>query len=383
MPPLIAHVIYNLSVGGLENGLVNIINHMPETRYRHAIICLKGYSDFSQRIRCADVELIALHKREGKDPGLYYRLWRALRRLQPALVHTRNLTALEGQAIALLAGVRARVHSEHGREGVDLAGNHAKYNALRKAIRPCVSHYITVSAELRDWLMATIHVPADRVTQICNGVDSERFHPREADRIPVGPPGFAPAGSFVIGAVGRMAEVKGHLHLVRAFILLLAREPALRQQARLVIIGDGPQRAACLEALTRAGVEHLAWLPGERSDVAELLRQFDLFALPSLGEGISNTILEAMACGLPVLATAVGGNAELVQHGHTGTLVPAADPDALAQGMLAYLHDTALVARDGAAARAAVEAQYSLDAMVRGYLSVYDRVLHNTVSSST
>ena len=375
-PPLIVHVIHHFGVGGLENGIVNLINHMPADRYRHAIVCLTGYNDFHQRLN-QPIELVALHKRSGHDLGLYRRLYRAFKQLQPAIVHTRNLSALESQAVATLAGVRGRVHGEHGRDIYDLHGTSRKYNLLRRAIRPLVKRYIAVSRDLEQWLIDTVHAPAARVSQIYNGVDSVKFTPRTQPRKDFGPPGFCPADGWVIGSVGRMAEVKDYPGLTRAFLRLLELSPTARARARLVILGDGATRAACLALLKDADAEHLAWLPGERNDVAPLMAQFDVFALSSLGEGISNTILEAMACGIPVVASAVGGNGELVDAGFTGTLIAPADVDAMAQALLKYFADPALAHTHGKAGRAKIEARFSMGAMVAGYLNVYDAMLRD------
>jgi glycosyltransferase involved in cell wall biosynthesis len=157
--------------------------------------------------------------------------------------------------------------------------------------------------------------------------------------------------------------------------------PAARRRLRLVIVGDGALRAEIESLLAGAGIRDLAWLAGARDDVPELLRSLDLFVLPSRAEGISNTILEAMACGLPVVATAVGGNAELVVDGETGRLVPAGDPAALAAAIRAYLDDPGLLDAHGAAGRRRVEERFDLDAMVAAYLAVYDAVLNDGVSS--
>jgi sugar transferase (PEP-CTERM/EpsH1 system associated) len=373
--PLIAHIVHRFDVGGLENGMVNLLNRMPADRYRHAVICLDAFTDYRHRIRSGEVSFHALHKRPGKDLGLYLRLRRLLRELRPDIVHTRNLSALEGQLVAALAGVRARVHGEHGRDVFDLHGASRKYNLLRRALRPLVGRYIAVSRDLADWLVATVGVAPGRVEQIYNGVDAERFHPRAEGFRAVGPAGFFTGSEVVIGSVGRMAAVKDHLTLVRAFIELVTSNAGMRRRARLVIAGDGPVRAECHALLTQGGVESLAWLPGERDDVPELLRTFDVFALPSLGEGISNTILEAMATGLPVVATRVGGNPELVEEGVTGTLVPAGEPRALAEALRACVEDPALARRHGANARRRVEERFSIDTMVAGYLGVYDAVL--------
>jgi sugar transferase (PEP-CTERM/EpsH1 system associated) len=257
----------------------------------------------------------------------------------------------------------------------DLDGLNWKYNMVRKAVRPAVDGYIAVSMDLAKWLVATVGVAAEHVAQIYNGVDIDRFHPRTEPRASLGPEDFAPPGTFVIGTVGRMAEVKDQLTLVRAFLRLVESDPNLGKVVRLAVIGGGPLREEAQRLLSLAKSEHLAWLPGERSDIPGLMRQFDLFVLPSLREGISNTILEAMASGLPVVATRVGGNPELVEEGETGMLVPPADPDAMAEVIRRYVGDTGMVRRHGLAGRHRVETRFSMDAMVNGYLTVYDTVL--------
>jgi sugar transferase (PEP-CTERM/EpsH1 system associated) len=374
--PLILHVVHHFAVGGMENGMVNILNRLPAHKYRHAVVCLTDYTNYSQRIVAQPVPFYALHKQPGRDVSIYPKLWRTLRALRPALVHTRNLSALEGQFVAAAAGIRRRVHGEHGRDVFDLDGSNRKYNLLRRAARPLVGHYISVSRDLQNWLQTTVGVPASRITQIYSGVDSVQFHPRIAPRVGL-PAGFAPDDALVFGSVGRMAEVKDYPTLVRAFLRLLALQPDARQRARLVIVGEGVARAPCLALLKQAGAEALAWLPGERHDIAELMRTMDVFVLPSLGEGISNTILEAQASGLPVLATAVGGNVELVQPGDTGALVAVGDVEAMAQALLGYLQDPAQIGRQGQAARQKIERNFSLDAMTLAYEQVYDRVLRS------
>ena len=176
-PPLIAHIIFRLDYGGLENGLVNLINRIPLERYRHAIICLTDDNpEFRRRIQQPGVEVFALHKREGHDLRLYGRCWKLLRQLQPAIVHTRNLAALEMQLPALLAGVRARVHGEHGWDR-DPALMNPRHHRLRRWLRPLVQHYIALSGEIAGYLETRVGVAPARISRIINGVDSVRFHP--------------------------------------------------------------------------------------------------------------------------------------------------------------------------------------------------------------
>jgi sugar transferase (PEP-CTERM/EpsH1 system associated) len=374
-PPLVAHIIQRLAVGGLENGLVNLINHMPEDRYRHIVLCLSDSTDYARRIKRQNVPVIPLHQRPGHDFSVHWRLLKLLIDLRPDIVHTRNLSGLEFLPIAALAGVRGRVHGEHGRDMHDLDGRNLKYRLFRKTIRHFVCRHTAVSKDLARWLVDTIGISPDRVTQIYNGVDCDRFRPRLANRHRVGPSGFLAEDLFVVGTVGRMQTVKNQLTLVRAFLHLIQTDPESCKRLRLVIIGDGPLRDESQKLLQATGTETLAWLPGERADIPELMREMNLFVLPSIAEGISNTILEAMATGLPVIATNVGGNPELVEDGQTGLLVPASDPLAMANAIQVYLRNPGQIHQHGEAARDRVKRLFSLDTMVKGYLDLYDTVV--------
>jgi sugar transferase (PEP-CTERM/EpsH1 system associated) len=363
-------------VGGLENGLINLINHMPPNRYRHAIVCLAGSTAYSERIRRDDVRVFQLRQRKGSDLRVHQRFFKLMRNLRPAIVHTRNLPALEFQIIAALAGVRARVHGEHGRDVYDLDGVNVKYNLLRKTIRPFVRQYTAVSKDLARWLVANVGVRPDRVNQIYNGVDFAQFKPRGSEGVRIYPEGFVASNSFVVGTVGRLEAVKDQLTLVRAFLHLMQERRDARERVRLVVIGDGSLRQPAMELLRDANLQGLAWLPGERKDIAEIMRAMDLFVLPSLGEGISNTILEAMATGLAVVATNVGGNSELVDAGETGELVPHSNPAAMAEAISNYFSQPGKMRDHGRNARRKVERQFSMEAMVNGYLDTYDNLLY-------
>jgi sugar transferase (PEP-CTERM/EpsH1 system associated) len=376
--PLIAHVVDYFEAGGLENGLANLLNEMPHDAYRHVVVCLRGYTSFRERVRREDVQFVTVGKRPGADPGWYARLWRMMRRLRPAIVHTRNLGTLEAQAVAAVACGAVRLHGEHGRDVWDLDGSSRKYNLLRKTLRPCVDHYIAVSADLERWLTQVVNVPPGRITRIHNGVDARRFSAAAESG------GEVARGrtTFVVGTVGRLAEVKDPLTLTAAFLHLLRAEPDLRGRLRLTIAGDGPLHERCLDLVREAGVAELCTMPGRRNDVADVLRSLDLFVLPSIAEGSSNTILEAMATGLPVVATAVGGNPELVVDGTTGTLVPPSDPVRLAQAIRAYIDQPCLRHQHGQAGRQRVEAEFSLAAMVDSYLGVYGRLMNGRRASA-
>ena len=374
--PLVVHLVYRFDVGGLENGIVNLINHMPADAYRHAVVALTEVTDFRARILRDDVSFIALHKAPGHGIWLYPRLYALLRRLRPAIVHSRNLAALEAVVPAWLARVPVRIHGEHGRDVNDLRGDSRRYQRVRRLYRPFVDHYLALSSDLAAYLVERIGVPRSRVTQICNGVDTTAFAPPEG-RTPAPIHGcpFEAGRHWIVGTVGRMQAVKDQPTLARAFVLALRMQPALCDRLRLVLVGDGPLRDACRTVLEEAGVVDLAWLPGELGNVREVMRGLSCFVLPSLAEGISNTILEAMACGLPVVATDVGGNAELVRHGVTGELIAPADPAALAQVLVRLANDPQAAARLGQAGREEALRRFSLPTMVATYQSVYDTQL--------
>lgn len=374
MRPLVMHVLHRFDTGGLENGVVNLINHMPATAYRHMVVALTEVTDFRLRLRHADVECLALHKPPGHGARLYPRLWRLMRERRPAIVHTRNLAALEMQVAAWAARVPVRIHGEHGRDVGDLDGSSRRYQRVRRVYSPFVSRYVALSKDLAAYLTERVGIDERRVAQIYNGVDAQRFVPAP-QAVPIAGCPFAAPAHWLVGTVGRMQAVKDQTLLARAFVRALALQPALRERLRLVMVGDGPLRAAAQQVLAEAGADSLAWLPGERGDVSDVMRGLSCFALPSLAEGISNTILEAMASGLPVVATAVGGNPELVGEGVSGLLVPAGDVQAMAGALIRMATDPGTAARMGREGRAEVERRFSLDAMVASYQGLYDSQL--------
>ncbi len=372
-PPLVVHVIHELGIGGLENGLVNLINRMPAQRYRHAILCMTRHGEFRQRIRRGDVDVYSLHRGQAPLARTYWQLYRLFRRLRPSIVHSRNRSGLDALLPALCAGVRVRIHGEHGRDVDDLDGSNARIRRLKRAFRPFVSHYTTVSRDLAHYLEQAIGVPAGRISQIYNGVDTELFHP-EPSAVDAGACARPPR-ALVVGTVGRLQAVKNQVLLVKAFGAALRSAPGPMQAARLVVVGEGSTRAAIEQEIARQALGARVELLGARDDVAQQLRAMDVFVLPSLAEGISNTILEAMASGLPVVATRVGGNAELVAAGRTGVLVDVDDVGTMADAIAAYAADASLRARHGEAGRQRAESEFSLDAMVSRYAALYDRLL--------
>jgi sugar transferase (PEP-CTERM/EpsH1 system associated) len=371
--PLIVHLTYSLDFGGLETLLIERINRMPASAYRHAVVALTRYTDFARKITKPDVGVYALDKQPGLSLGTHAALFKLLRRLQPSVLHTYNLAAIEYAPVALLAGVPVRVNGLHGRDAADPEGRNPKHKLLRQLMLPFYDHCYANSGDMLAWNRQVIGVPEHKSGLLANGIDAERFRPlAEGEQRPDF--GFG-AGCRVIGTVGRVQDVKDHATLVDAFALLRARLPAESAALRLAIVGDGPLLPALRDKVRALGLEGLVWLPGARYDVPEILRGFDVYAISSIAEGTPGSVLEAMASGLPAVGTRVGGVPEVIAEGLTGQLVPPRDPSAMADALAPYLRDPALAAAHGAAGRARVLSHYSMPAMVAGYQALYDSLL--------
>ncbi len=363
----IVHVVHSLGTGGLENGVVNLIN-TTGSALRHVLICMTVAGDLRQRLS-PTVEVLTLGKGSGHDPGAFVRLVTLLRRLRPSIVHSRNWATFDAVVAARLAGVPVVVHGEHGRDIADPLGRNWRRNQARRWLSPLVDRFVTVSHELRRWLVERVRVPAEKVVTIENGVDPNRFghHTPAAARAALG----LPEGGLVIGTVGRLDPIKDQRGLLHAFAAIV---PAYRD-AVLVITGDGPYRGELEGAVAALGLGDRVRLLGERLDVPLVLAALDVFVLSSIAEGMSNTLLEAMASGLPVVATRVGGSPELVEHGLTGRLVPPHDEGALAGAIMAYCDDPHLRTLHGKASRDRAVGQFSLERMSQAHIELYAGLL--------
>ncbi len=367
--PLVVHLLNRFDTGGLENGVVNLINHLPA--FRHAVVAVTEITAFKSRVKAPGTQFIALNKPPGQGFWLYPRVYRLLREMQPAVVHTRNLGAMEFQWPAWAARVPLRVHSEHGWDTSDLGGVSRANQRLRRIYGARTHRFVALSRAIETYLTDAVGFSRERVQRICNGVDTQRFSP--SDTVPPAWP-FRRGEHLVIGAVGRMQAVKDPLNLVEAFLRLRDLCPEDWPRLRLAMLGGGPLLEAARERLREAGAADHAWLPGDRDDVTELLPQFDLFALPSKAEGISNTLLEAMASGCAPIATAVGGNPELVSDGVNGVLVAAEDAEALAAGLARLIGDPQQRRALAQASLDRARTEFALGTMVTRYGELYRSV---------
>jgi sugar transferase (PEP-CTERM/EpsH1 system associated) len=370
--PLVAvhHVVLSLQPGGLENGVVNVVNRLDHRRFASTICCLKEAGEFARRIEDPRVEVHALGWPGGTDLALPIRLARLFRRTRARIVHTRNAEAFfYGVVAAKLAGVPAIVHSEHGRSFDD--------RPLRLAAQRWMTRFtsavFTVSEQLKSDLVRFTAIPSAAIDVLHNGVDVDRFGARDPQARQARRAAWGVGGDdLVIGAVGRLAPVKNHALLLRAVA-------ATRSPAHVVLVGDGPERGSLQALADSLGIAALVRCPGHSDDVGSDLAAFDVFALPSRNEGMSNTLLEAMAASLPVVVSDVGGNLEIVRDGVDGLSFANGDERALVQCLDRLGADPALRARLGGAGRDRVAASFSIRAMVERYETLYDRVLASAV----
>jgi sugar transferase (PEP-CTERM/EpsH1 system associated) len=366
--PHVVHLLYRFAAGGLENVVVQLVNGLPRTEFRHTVIALTGIDDgFARRIERADVELIALNKPPGQPYKMYSTMYRLLRQLRPDVLHTCNLAAMEFAPVAALAGVPLRIHAEHGWDVADPDGTNRRYQLIRRVYRRFVHQFVAVSEQLRDYLLDRIGVPPDRVHLIPNGVDTDRFRPWQTGDLPPHGWPFKKRIHWVVGTVGRLEPIKNQVLLAKAFVRLVRSRPAGSESLRLVIVGDGQLKDTVRQTMVDAGLEHRLWLPGARADIPDILRAMDCFVLPSLAEGTSCTLQEAMSTALPIVATDVGGNAALLAPETQGLLVPSGNVDAMADA----LQRAFVAAQQPIAARNAMLRNYSLTSVLSRYRDLF------------
>ena len=374
-PIRVLHVLLSLEPGGLENGVVNVINRLDRERFASSVCCLKHAGEFARRIEDPRVDIHELHWRGGNDPRLALRLAGLLRRLRPDIVHTRNAEPFfYGFAGAKLARAQALVHSEHGRKFDDRPARFA----LQRWMSRHTDAIFAVSGQLKTDLVKHIGMPEASVEVLHNGVDLSRFNVAAGAGAP-SPARAAlrrewgvPESALVVGSVGRLVAVKNYALLLRAVA-------AGSLDIHLVLAGEGPERTALTALAASLGIASRVHLLGHSNDVDRVLAAFDVFVLPSFSEGMSNTLLEAMAAGVPPVASEVGGNGEIVRDGVTGRLFPSDAEPALRAGLEALCRDGAERARLGAAARERVLSTFDIRQMIERYERLYERVHARTV----
>jgi glycosyltransferase involved in cell wall biosynthesis len=357
-PIRVLHVLNTLDTGGAEAVVLNLARACDRTRFDLRVVSLGQDGPIGQQLRAADVPTFALGRRPGIDPGLALKVARLCRTHAIDVVHSHNV------APWLYAGPSARLvgaavcHTEHS----NLApGQRALWHAERW-LAQLTRVVICDGDSVRRQLIEQQGLPARKVITIHNGIDLARFG-RPADRAATRRAAGITGDGPIIGTVARLEAVKDQALLIRAFAKVLPAQPT----ARLCIVGGGSLRSALQAQVMAAGLGDAVVFLGHRDDVADLLPLFDLFALSSISEGLPLTLIEAMAAGLPCVATDVGAVADAVAAGHSGLLVPARDEVGFSAALLQLLLDRDRARRMGENGQHRARAHFDLRMMVKRY----------------
>jgi glycosyltransferase involved in cell wall biosynthesis len=356
-PLRIAHVALQLETGGMERLLTEFARHADRSRFSLRFIALGKRGRMADEIESCGWPVTALDIASGLRPSIAFQLAAKFREHGIDIVHTHNTKPLlyAGPA-ARLAGVRGVIHTRHGqRHGATKRQNIAFALASR-----CADRMICVSKDSTR-LCHGGGINSESVRTILNDIDLERF--QFSGPVMKGPALY----------VGRLSPEKDVASLLQAVALVVAELPNFRLQ----IAGTGKCLAELVAPAQLLGLnDHVEFL-GEVQNVQQLMRRASVFVLPSLTEGIPLTVLEAMACGLPVVATRVGGTPEAVTDGMTGLLVPPSQPAQLADALLHIYRNPEAARRMGVAGRAVVETHFNVREMVESYESLYSEIVQN------
>ncbi len=355
----VVHCVFSVGVGGQEVVILSLAANANRELFAPRVLCFEGAGELAPRFEARGVHVDVLARPAGtRQLGTLIALRRYLRARRPAILHTHNPTPHQYGAIArLAAGVPVLVHTKHGRNEA-LSPKSRRYERLAGRLTDAV---VPVSIDAANVAQSLEGVPAHRIRVIHNGVDVADIAPRLSAQ-----PGWR------VVHVARLNIVKDQATLLRAARLVLDREPRFR----LDLVGDGEMRPELERLAAELCLGDAVRFHGFHDDVRPFLAAADLFVLSSLSEGIAITLLEAMAAGLPVVATDVGGNSEVVVHDETGLLVPVGNPAALADGLLRMLGDPAAAGRMGRAGRERVATNFALKTTIDEYESLYLELLH-------
>lgn len=358
----IVHLVYSFGCGGLEKVISNLINHSQhQPNLEHTILSLTD--DVSMASELPDnVDVVCLNKKPGKDLLFYYRLYAALKKLSPTVLHTYNFGTIEYHPIAKMAGIKICVHADHGMGGDDPSGQNKSHNMVRKVVAPFIDHYIVVSDVLKTWAINVIGIPKEKVDFVFNGVLVGEARPKYTQ-------GFNASLPFKLLTVGRCVDVKNQEMLIRAYHTAVNKRPDLH--IHLTIVGDGPKFDELKQLRDELGMTNNISLPGLQMDIPKYMKACDGFILSSKYEAMPMTVLEAMAQTRPVICPKVGGVCDFINDDEA-ILTPANDESALADAIIS-LYDMNESERRLLAVRGhkATSERYNVGSMVERYMEKY------------
>jgi sugar transferase (PEP-CTERM/EpsH1 system associated) len=365
-PLRVLHVIDRLGIGGTEVGILKVIQGLSGTGFEHRICTIRGFDEDFAHSRGFVGQCYVAGSTEKGFQFLLPRLAKVMRDFRPQIVHSRNWGAIEAMAAARLSGVPVAIHSEHGYEMDMLHGLPLRRRLFRRIAYAAADAVFTVTKELRSYHAKEAWLPAEKLRVLYNGVDTSRFAPRLSGDIrkQLG----LRNGNLVLGSVGRITRIKDHLTLLKAAELVSERGIAVQ----VLLVGSGPELPKLKEyASSSMALAEKVVFAGESADIPALLNAMDVFVLPSISEGMSNTLLEAMASSLPVIATRVGGNPELIEHERSGWLFAPRDVAGLAAILEHAAQSAELRQQLGQVARDRTVRQFSLERMIQNYRDLY------------
>jgi len=367
LPPSIriAHIVSTFDIGGLENGIINLINTMDHSEFDHSLYVLSGDAQAKDRFNRA-IPVHTLHKRDGNDPKTIFRLLKHYREYKPDIVRTYGWGSwLEGLISSKLYGNNSIIHSEHGYIAEQLGGIPSRRRIAQKLAARFTDHIISVSEAISQTLINEVGIPSNKINTIINGVDTNRFTPginhdlRQSLSID--------ENSIILGTVARLDPIKDIASVIQAL-------PEL-SNIEYIIAGDGPEQSRLEQLAQELKVAKRVHFLGKRSDIPDLMKIFDIFIIPSIKEGTSNTLLEAMATACPVIATHTGGTPDIIAHNETGILIPPQSPESTISAVTEMSSNPNRRLALGKQARKHIVDKWSLDLMVEKYESLYHHAI--------
>jgi len=360
----ILYVNYCLSIGGIETMIAGLVTRLPKELFDISIAVFEGNGVLEKKLIEQGISIHYLNKREGLDFNALKSLFSILKTEKIDVIHTHNFSAWLYSALAarFVLGVNV-IHTEHS----TVRGKKKRRYLAEWFLSYLTESIVAVSEKVKDNMVKFCHINPDKVLVIQNGIDVVTFQANTTFRSRVRKELAFSEKNVVFGTVGRLVPVKDHLTLINAFFEVYRLNP----NAKLIIVGDGPMRKQCLELISDLNLEDSVYLLGERHDIPQLLALMDIYTVSSLSEGMSISILEAMSTGLPVVATNVGGNPEIVQQDVNGLLVRSGDPKSLAEAMNKMSTDRLLRSQASVNSRKFVEKNYSDVAMMARYQKLY------------
>ncbi|MGR5134599.1 glycosyltransferase [Vibrio alfacsensis] len=366
----VCHLVYSFDIGGLERVISDCIKTLDQNEYRHSIIALTEIGAFVNELE-EGVKFYSLSKEKGHDLSIHLKLYKIIKKIKPDILHSYNLSTIEYQWLACIAGVPMRIHAEHGRDSYDIHGRVKKYQVLRRLMNPFINHFVSVSLDLHNWMLNDVRLPEKKLTLIRNGIDTDYYNPAFTNQVN----NEVYKGKFIFGHVSRLHPIKNQSFLIEQFYNACLASDTFKDNCLLVIVGNGPDKEKLeMQVSQNEGLLGRVIFTGSKTNVRDYYGMFDVFVMSSIAEGIPMTLLESMSMGLPHLVTSVGGIKEVVRNDQTGLSLEGTEKHSYYQNMIDLFNDRERLNAMSNKARERIVSDYSQDKMVNAYNLLYKTV---------